>query len=75
MQYLITLQIVAIDVSLKFYEIGLSIIAEHKIDFIESEALKLLDQLLEHVIKKIKKSRTLNKHLGPININFAISII
>ncbi|POO00621.1 O-methyltransferase [Trema orientale] len=44
-------QIVAIDISRESYEIGLPIIrksgVEHKIDFNESEALPILDQLLE----------------------------
>ena len=46
-------QIVAIDKSRESYEMGLPIIrksgVEHKIDFIESEAIPVLDQLLEHV--------------------------
>ncbi|PWA50611.1 O-methyltransferase, family 3, S-adenosyl-L-methionine-dependent methyltransferase [Artemisia annua] len=44
-------KIVAIDVNREYYEIGRPIIAkvgvEHKIDFIESEALSALDKLLE----------------------------
>ena len=49
-----TLQIIAIDVDRKNYdEIGLPIIrragVEHKIDFIESQALPVLDKLLEDV--------------------------
>lgn len=44
-------KIVAIDISRESYEIGLPIIrkagVEHKIDFVESEALPILDQLLE----------------------------
>ncbi|KAG5547298.1 hypothetical protein RHGRI_013094 [Rhododendron griersonianum] len=44
-------KITAIDVSRKSYEIGLPIIkkagVEHKIDFIESQALPVLDKLLE----------------------------
>ncbi|PON32274.1 O-methyltransferase [Parasponia andersonii] len=44
-------EIVAIDICRESYEIGLSIIrksgVEHKIDFKESEALPILDQLLE----------------------------
>ena len=49
-----TLQIIAIDVDRKNYdEIGLPIIrragVEHKIDFIESRALPVLDKLLEDV--------------------------
>ena len=49
-----TLQIIAIDVDIKNYdEIGLPIIrragVEHKIDFIESQALPVLGKLLEDV--------------------------
>ena len=49
-----TLQIIAIDVDRKNYdEIGLPIIrragVEHKIDFIESQGLPVLDKLLEDV--------------------------
>nr|XP_043628092.1 probable caffeoyl-CoA O-methyltransferase At4g26220 [Erigeron canadensis] len=44
-------KIVAIDVSREFYEIGRPVIknagVEHKIDFIESEAIPALDKLLE----------------------------
>lgn len=44
-------KIVAIDISRESYEIGLPIIrkagVEHKIDFVESEALPILDQLVE----------------------------
>lgn len=48
------LQIVAVDVNRDAYDqIGLPIIekagVQHKIDFIESEALPVLDELLEHV--------------------------
>jgi caffeoyl-CoA O-methyltransferase len=47
------LQITAIDIDRKTYEIGLPVIkkagVEHKIDFIESPALPILDKLLEHV--------------------------
>lgn len=47
------LQITAIDTSLESYQIGLPIIrkagVEHKIDFIESEALPALDLLLKDV--------------------------
>lgn len=46
-------QITAIDVNREMYEIGLPIIkkagVEHKIDFIESKALPVLDKLLEDV--------------------------
>lgn len=47
------LQIVAVDVNREAYDqIGLPIIkkagVQHKIDFIESEALPVLDKLLEH---------------------------
>ena len=42
-----------IDISRESYEMVLAIIrksgVEHKIDFIESEAIPVLDQLLEHV--------------------------
>ena len=52
LQYLF-LQIVAIDQNRETFEIGLPIIrkaaVEHKIDFIESEALPVLDKLLEEV--------------------------
>ncbi|GMN69691.1 hypothetical protein TIFTF001_038738 [Ficus carica] len=45
-------KIIAIDISRESYEIGLPIIrkagVEHKIDFVESEALPILDQLLEN---------------------------
>ncbi|KAF5748509.1 hypothetical protein HS088_TW04G00464 [Tripterygium wilfordii] len=45
-------KIMAIDVSREYYEMGLPVIkragVEHKIDFIESEAVPVLDQLLEH---------------------------
>lgn len=47
------LQITAIDIDRKAYEIGLPVIRkagmEHKIDFIESPALPVLDKLLEDV--------------------------
>ena len=47
------MQIVAIDINRDAYNIGLPIIkkagVEHKIDFIESEALLVLDQLLKDV--------------------------
>ena len=47
------LQITAIDVNRETYEIGLPIIkkagVDHKINFIESEALSVLDQLLKDV--------------------------
>jgi caffeoyl-CoA O-methyltransferase len=47
------LQITAIDVDHKTYEIGLPIIKkagiEHKINFIESQALPVLDELLQDV--------------------------
>lgn len=47
------LQIIAIDVDRKAYEIGLPFIkkanVEHKIDFFESQALPVLDKLLENV--------------------------
>jgi len=47
------LQITAIDVDRKAYDIGLPVIkragVEHKIDFIESAALPILDKLLEDV--------------------------
>jgi caffeoyl-CoA O-methyltransferase len=47
------LQITAIDVDRKKYEIGLPIIqktgVEHKINFIESQALPVLDELLQDV--------------------------
>ncbi|KAE9448749.1 hypothetical protein C3L33_19352, partial [Rhododendron williamsianum] len=46
-------KITAIDICRESYEIGLPIIkkagVEHKIDFIESEALPVLDRLLEDV--------------------------
>lgn len=46
-------QIVAIDVDRKAYEIGLPVIqkaeVEHKIDFIESNALSALDKMLQNV--------------------------
>ena len=52
-QIIFLLQIVAIDMNRDSYEIGLPIIkkagVEHKIDFIESEALPILDRLLEEV--------------------------
>lgn len=48
-----SLQITAIDLNCESYEIGLPIIrkagVEHKIDFIESEALPALDRLLKDV--------------------------
>ena len=47
------LQVIAIDVNRSTYEIGLPVIkkagVEHKIDFRESEALPVLDELLNHV--------------------------
>lgn len=47
------LQITAIDIDRKSYEVGLPVIkkagVEHKIDFIESPALPILDNLLEDV--------------------------
>lgn len=47
------LQITAIDINRKAYDIGLPAIkkagVEHKIDFIESAALPILDKLLEDV--------------------------
>lgn len=47
------MQITAIDINLKTYELGLPIIkkagVEKKIDFIESPALPILDKLLENV--------------------------
>jgi len=47
------LQITAIDIDRKAYDIGLPVIkkagVEHKIDFIESAALPILDKLLEDV--------------------------
>lgn len=47
------LQITAIDIDRKTYEIGLPVIrkagVEHKIDYIESPALPILDKLLEDV--------------------------
>lgn len=46
-------QITAIDVNRQSYEIGLPIIrkagVEHKVNFIESKALPVLDKLLEDV--------------------------
>jgi len=46
-------QITAIDIDRKAYDIGLPVIkkagVEHKIDFIESAALPFLDKLLEDV--------------------------
>ena len=46
-------QIMAIDVNRETYEIGLPVIkkagVDHKINFIESEALSVLDQLLKDV--------------------------
>ena len=63
------LQIVAIDISRESYEIGLPVIrkagVEHKIDFVESEALPILDQLLEDV-------RSEKPELGFIFISFSI---
>ncbi|KAH9801213.1 putative caffeoyl-CoA O-methyltransferase [Citrus sinensis] len=48
-------QITAIDVNRETYEIGLPIIkkagVDHKINFIESEALSVLDQLLKYLLK------------------------
>ncbi|KAH9762797.1 putative caffeoyl-CoA O-methyltransferase [Citrus sinensis] len=48
-------QITAIDVNRETYEIGLPIIkkagVDHKINFIESEALSVLDQLLKDLLK------------------------
>ncbi|MBA0633571.1 hypothetical protein Godav_005426 [Gossypium davidsonii] len=48
-----TIEIVAIDMNREAYEIGLPVIkkagVENKIEFIESEALPVLDQLLEDV--------------------------
>ena len=47
------LQVIAIDVNRSSYEIGLPVIkkagVEDKIDFRESEALPVLDELLNHV--------------------------
>ena len=47
------LQITAIDIDRKAYEVGLPVIkkagVEHKIDFIESAALPILDKLVEDV--------------------------
>lgn len=47
------IQIVAIDINREFYEMGRPVIkkagVEHKIDFIESEAILALDKLLEDV--------------------------
>ena len=47
------LQITAIDIDRKAYEVGLPVIkkagVEHKIDFIESPALPILDKLVEDV--------------------------
>ena len=47
------LQIIAVDLNLDTYEIGLPIIkkagVEHKINFIQSEALPVLNKLLETV--------------------------
>lgn len=47
------LQIIAIDMDRETYEIGLPVIkkagVEHKIDFRESKALPILDQLLQDV--------------------------
>ena len=47
------MQIIAVDLNLDTYEIGLPIIrkagVEHKINFIQSEALPVLDKLLETV--------------------------
>ena len=49
----IIVQIMAIDVNRETYEIGLPVIkkagVDHKINFIESEALSVLDQLLKDV--------------------------
>ncbi|KAH9762793.1 putative caffeoyl-CoA O-methyltransferase [Citrus sinensis] len=48
-------QIMAIDVNRETYEIGLPVIkkagVDHKINFIESEALSVLDQLLKDLLK------------------------
>ena len=48
------LQITAIDVDRQAYEMGLPVIrkagVEHKINFIESQALPVLDKLLEEVL-------------------------
>jgi len=53
MKSLLMLQITAIDIDRKTYEIGLPVIrkagVEHKIDYIESPALPILDKLLEDV--------------------------
>ncbi|CAL8172029.1 unnamed protein product [Prunus armeniaca] len=49
-------KITAIDINRKTYEIGLPVIkkarVEHKIDFIESQALPILDKLLEDVSRE-----------------------
>lgn len=50
------MQITAIDINRKTYEIGLPVIkkarVEHKIDFVESQALPILDKLLEDVSRE-----------------------
>ncbi|PKU59577.1 putative caffeoyl-CoA O-methyltransferase [Dendrobium catenatum] len=47
------MQITAIDISREYYEIGLPFIkeagVEHKIDFIESDAVPALDKLVHEV--------------------------
>lgn len=49
----VLLQIIAVDIDREAYEVGLPFIkkanVEHKIDFIESKALPVLDKLLEDV--------------------------
>ena len=49
----IKLEIIAVDVNRETFEIGLPVIKKagvaNKIDFIESEALPVLDQLLQNV--------------------------
>lgn len=50
------MQITAIDINRKTYEIGLPVIkkagVEHKIDFVESQALPILDKFLEDVSRE-----------------------
>lgn len=50
---MVLLQVIAVDIDREAYEVGLPFIkkanVEHKIDFIESKALPVLDKLLEDV--------------------------
>ena len=63
------MQIIAVDLNLDTYEIGLPIIkkagVEHKINFIQSEALPVLNKLLETVSCN-------HLHYALININICM---